>query len=253
MSNFLKDNGEVVGFVYKTSNLGMFNCCKFNRIIDEKHVNRLVKSMRKNSFNGDPIRVTLDGIVLYGHHRLQAAMRLGIPINYTIDESEGEMADKIIKENEIKKPWTKVDYIEPNIAKGIQSYDILKKFDIMFPEFSNTEQLMMLSNNNKNVEKGVFTSGNWESKDVRIARQWASDILKLKTLYPKGYRRTNFVRVMIDIFSNDNIKFNMDEFIRKVELRRGSLYHCGNKQDYKKMIENCYNFGRRQDERISLV
>ena len=253
MSELLKQNCEIVGSIYKTNDLDMFNCCKYNRVVDPKHVNNLVKSMKKDGFNGDPIRVTPEGILLDGHHRLTAARKLGIPVTYIIDDSEGDILNKIVKENEVKKTWSKVDYIDVNIAKGIQSYYDLKRFRKMFPEFTLTEQLMMLSNSGSNVDKLVFSSGNWVCKDVRVARKWASDLLKLKTLFPKGYNKSNFVRVMIDIFINDEIIFDMDEFVRKVELRRSSIYVCGNKQDYRKIIENCYNFGRRQGDRISLV
>ena len=57
MSELLKQNCEIVGSIYKTNDLDMFNCCKYNRVVDPKHVNNLVKSMKKDGFNGDPIRV----------------------------------------------------------------------------------------------------------------------------------------------------------------------------------------------------
>jgi hypothetical protein len=252
MKKDLRQNCEVVGGIYKTKDLGMFTSCKYNRVIDQKHVEKLVKSMKKSGYIGEPITVTSEGVLLDGHHRLTAARKLGIPVTYIIDTTEGDIINKIIKENEAKKVWGKVDFINANVAKGLQSYIDLENFRKLFPEFTLTEQLLMLTNTGNNVDKDLFSSGRWVCKDVKVARQWASDLLKLKTLFPKGYNKSNFVRVMIDIFSNDRITFDMDELVRKIELRRDSFYVCGNKQDYRNMIERCYNFGRRQSDRITL-
>ena len=247
----MNSKDKQVGNIYKTKDLEQFKECTFNRDIDLKHVDKIYKSMKEFGYIGSPITITKDGTLIDGHHRVLAARKAGISVEYRIDNTSMSLVDKIVKSNESVKSWGKVDYIKSNVAKGLQSYIDLKKFQRLFPEFTLTEQLMML-NNGINVDKDIFASGEWKCKNFKEGSEWAVKILKIKKLFPRGYNKSNFVRVMIDTFKNEEVNFDMDEFVRKVELRRDSIYVCGNKEDYRRMIERIYNFKRNRNELINL-
>jgi hypothetical protein len=46
--------------------------------------------------------------------------------------------------------------------------------------------------------------------------------------------------------------FKFEEFLHKVKLRPGSIFLCGDKRAYSMMIEDIYNYRRRNEEKISL-
>jgi len=52
-----------------------------NRSVSDAHVNRLAKQMSNNQFdlNGDAIRITDDGSLIDGQHRLSACVKSGVP------------------------------------------------------------------------------------------------------------------------------------------------------------------------------
>ncbi len=46
--------------------------------------------------------------------------------------------------------------------------------------------------------------------------------------------------------------FKFEEFLHKVKLRPSSIYVCGDKKSYAEMIEDIYNYKRRNDEKLNL-
>lgn len=98
-----------------TKDIDFFKLNKFNRIIGKKHIEILKKSIREDG-QLDPIKITVDGKILDGHHRLLALRSLkethnaDLLIKYIIIETQDEI-DLIIKLNSITKKWSTEDYI----------------------------------------------------------------------------------------------------------------------------------------------
>lgn len=70
--------------IYKEDNPAKFNASEHNRDLKPTAVAELEASMKETGFwHWEPIVVDERGTVLSGHHRLQAARNLGIPVFYT--------------------------------------------------------------------------------------------------------------------------------------------------------------------------
>jgi hypothetical protein len=81
------------------------------------------------------------------------------------------------------------------------------------------------------------------------ARVWANFILSLEPYAPKIFYRTVFVRTMLSILAKYD-EFVMSEFIKKAEIVPHYFKICGDKAGYSRMIEDIYNFKRRNDKKI---
>ena len=55
---------------------------------------------------------------------------------------------------------------------------------------------------------------------------------------------------MISVLRKYENEFNTDEFIKKSEIVPHFFKICGNHSDYVRMIEDIYNFKRRNDKKI---
>ena len=69
----------------------------------------------------------------------------------------------------------------------------------------------------------------------------------IKTYY-LGYNRSIFVGTMIGMLNND--KFDFNEFMHKLRLQPTALVDCANREQYKTLIEDIYNYKSRN--KISL-
>ena len=77
---------EIVTNVYATTDYGKFKILITNRIVIDKVVKKLVKSMLESGWIGAPIVVNERMEVIDGQHRIAAAERIGIPVHYIVME-----------------------------------------------------------------------------------------------------------------------------------------------------------------------
>lgn len=244
-------HSKEIGKIYSTTDYGIFKFDQMNRVVNPNRVRQLVGSMRLRGFINEPIKVTPTMIIIDGQHRLEAAKIAKVAVRYFIDETKGDLFDKMATSNMMKKVWDKHDFIHGLVEKGLPSYITLSKFQKEFPDFRLTEQLMMLNNSSYDVDKIKFSQGGWVVKDTKIATKWASDLMKLKPYFKEGFNKSIFVRAMIDIFTK-HPKFEFDEFLHKVALRPGMIHLCGDKRSYTIMVEEIYNYKRSNTDKINL-
>jgi hypothetical protein len=62
--------------------------------------------------------------------------------------------------------------------------------------------------------------------------------------YYVGYNRSAFVGTMIVLLQNQNFDFN--DFMHKLRIQPTALVDCANREQYKTLIEDIYNFKRRE-------
>ncbi len=245
--------------VHYTKDLSIFKFHVVNRDIlnksSQNRIERISESMKKE-LKKHPIIVTSKMIVVDGQHRVEAAKKAGCGIYYIIDESVPNTAKGIFdaaKEfNKNAKEWSKKDYIDGYANQGNESYQKLMEFSQKYPMFSLTERLMLLQNSGtKHANKKEFSDGKFTVKNINTAEKWANYLLDLKPYFEKGYNRSNFVRTILTIMEKKK-GFKFEEFLHKVKLRPGSIFLCGDKRAYSMMIEDIYNYRRRNEEKISL-
>ena len=62
--------------------------------------------------------------------------------------------------------------------------------------------------------------------------------------YYSGYKRRSFIYAMIGLFKNKNFDFN--EFIHKLKTQPSAMVDCTDTQQYLSLIEEIYNYRRRE-------
>jgi len=243
-------HSKKVNEIFRTTDYGMFKYDKRNRPVNPNRVRQLVKSMKEKGFTNQPIKVTMNGTIIDGQHRLEAAKIAKVPIFYFVDHSKGTLFEKAADSNRLSKVWSKQDYLHGLAQQGIKSYVVLSEFRKKFPEFRLTEQMMFLQNSTSSITVADFSLGKWRTKDVKLGEKWATDIMKLKNHYP-DYKKSLFVRSMIEIIVG-HPEFKFDEFLHKVKLRPAMMYPCGTRRQYKQMVEDIYNYRRKNTDKIRL-
>ena len=235
--------------VHKTKQYGLFTHYKENRAIHQNHVNKLIKSMKERGWiPGSHIIVNKSGRVVDGQHRLKAAMAVGIPVEYIV--SPKATMTEVINLNRGKMNWNIIAFLDHHVTRGNKNYIALKKFLEDYPKLRPTEAMMLLSNKFSSAKRGAFEDGEWKMGSDKVAREWADNVMSLEP-YFDGYNRSIFVRALIKIFVNKP-EFVFSEFLHKVKLRPQMIYKCGTVDSYLMMIEELYNYRRRNAEKLNL-
>lgn len=246
---------ELVNMVYKTNDLSIFKTIDGNRVPNLQHIKRLADSIRIYGMKCNPILVNEKMQVIDGQHRLMAAKEVGSFVYYII--LNGYTLSEVHTLNLNQKNWSKKDYMEGYANMGIESYIKLRDFCNKNEDLLFTDCLSLCSNvGSKNFyfsnksSRGiihVFEEGTWIGKDFELAQDWANKIRMIQPYYT-NYNRSTFIGTMLTLFQNDNFDFN--EFMHKLRLQPTALVDCANREQYKTLIEDIYNF--RSRNKVSL-
>jgi hypothetical protein len=251
VSNHVQNSSQV-NQVFVTKNLGMFSSIDGNRVPNLIHVKRLTDSLRKYGMKCNPILVNEKLQVIDGQHRLLAAKEVQSEVYFII--IPGSNLTDVHTLNLNQKNWSRKDFMEGYANMGIIPYiklrDFVKKnddygFNDCVSLCSNTSSVSASSNKTgTSGGKGQYTleEGTWQGKNFTLAQEWANKIRMIKPYYV-GYNRSAFVGTMIVLLQNPNFDFN--EFMHKLRIQPTALVDCANREQYKTLIEDIYNFKRR--------
>lgn len=247
---------ENVNMVYKTKDLSIFKSISGNRNVNLQHVRRLVDSIGKNGMLCSPIIVNEHYEVVDGQHRLLAAKELKCEIYFII--MPGYRLSQVQHLNLNQKNWSKNDFMEGYASMGIVSYVKLKSFVEHNDDFTFNDCISLCNNGSshntyslsqkyradgKNMNQSqVFEEGTWKGKDFELAQHLANKIRMIKTYY-EGYNRSAFVGTIIGLMLNKQFDFN--EFMHKLRLQPTALVDCATREQCKTLIEDIYNYKRR--------
>lgn len=241
---------ELVNMVYKTDDLSIFKTIDGNRVPNLQHIKRLADSIRIYGMKCNPILVNENMQVIDGQHRLMAAKEVGSFVYYII--LNGYTLSEVHTLNLNQKNWSKKDFMEGYANMGIESYKKLRDFCNKNEDFTFSDCLSLCSNlgshnffmaqkyNRRIIH--VFEEGTWVGKDFELAQEWANKIRMIQPYY-SNYNRSTFIGTMLTLFQNDNFDFN--EFMHKLRLQPTALVDCSNREQYKTLIEDIYNFRSR--------
>ena len=245
-----------VNKVYKTNDLSIFKQIGGNRVPNPQHIKRLKMSIAGNGMLCNPILVNEKMEVIDGQHRLLASIESKTFIYYIV--LNGYSLNQVHTLNLNQKNWSKKDFMDGYANMGIESYINLKEFIKKNEDFGFQDCVALCSNNtasssaymqNKakvikpelSIQK-VFEEGTWEVKDLNLAQDWANKIRMINPYY-KGYNRTTFVGTMAGLFQNKIFDFN--EFMHKLRLQPTAMVDCANREQYRTLIEDIYNYKSR--------
>jgi hypothetical protein len=254
-------NGQEVNKVYKTSDLSIFKQIDGNRVPNLQHIRRLSDSISNYGMKCNPIIVNENYEVIDGQHRLMAAKDSNSFVYYIV--INGYSLSEVHTLNLNQKNWTKKDFMDGYANMGVDSYIKLKRFSEKNDDFtfndcislcgntaSSPSTTSMANNYKKGIKQNltqVFEEGTWKGKDFVLAQEWANKIRMIKPYYD-GYNRSIFAMTMVGLLNNPLFDFN--EFMHKVRLQPNALVDCANRDQYKTLIEDIYNY--RSRNKVSL-
>jgi hypothetical protein len=220
-----------------------------NRAINERHVQRLMDSFKKEYLT-TVIYVNAQGQVVDGQHRVEAAKRLGLPL--WVASVNGYGLPQVQKFNSLSKTWSMKDYVHSYSNLGTKSYLQLKEFMDNNPDFGMMAAISICSNSSRGKrgkdvkvegkrtsKNSPFKDGEFEIADLPLAYENAGKIRAYGEFF-RGYNKTRFVETMITLFKNR--KFKHDVMISKLRLQPSALVQCATIEQYKRIIEDIYNY-----------
>lgn len=241
-----KQNDQFSLQVYFTTDYSKFKLMKGNREIDALHVKRLIESFREQ-YLYSPILVNSKHEIIDGQNRFTAAKALNLPIYYLVAYNYGLKEVQVLNTN--TKNWQKYDYLKMYCDKKVEPYLQMRKFMEDFPAFGISAAIKILTNDTsddggtglnaqaKHFQKGLLTIPN-----LKLSYANAKKIMAYEPYY-KGFTRRTFVGTMMSLLKNPN--FNNDELVTKLKNNPSQLYDCTSIGQYKLLLEDIYNFRRR--------
>lgn len=241
--------------ILKSFDYAIFKAIKGNRAVNELHVLRLIKSF-KTKYLVSPILVNSKLEVVDGAHRLEACKRLGLPVYYVVVPYNG--LEDIHLLNTYNLNWKVSDYLDAYCALGKPEYLKVREFRNQYPDFSIKSAMVILTQLVRGREEGFlvhgnvkkadhtgksFESGTFKVRDLAASYNIAAMLSDFKQFY-NGYSRSIFVGTMLQLFKSD--KYNHEEMIAKLHLQPTALTNCVNAIQYREVLEDIYNYKRRE-------
>jgi len=227
--------------VKTTKDYGIFSSIEGNRAVKPNHVKKLMSAMEKELLVS-PIIVNERMEIIDGQHRLAACRGLGLPVYYiTVGGYDREQVQML---NANSRNWSTDDFVESMISKGSDDYTILKAFREKFG-IPYTSSVALLGSRSAEYNKHLMTAfkeGNFKVKDLRRAED-VGNLVEKASKYFDAARTKYFVSAITRCY--DKPDFDGDEFIHKLSLNSLMINKCRNAKQYLEVIEEIYNYRRR--------
>jgi len=244
MNNFqFEPMAKTSSYVHTTTDYFLFKPIEGNRNKNLMHINRLKKSMSQN-YLFTVITVNERFEIIDGQHRFDVIEELKLPLNYVVCVGYGLKEVHIL--NQISKTWNSDDYLAGYCSLGYKDYIKYAEFKNKY-NFGHNECMSILSGNIRKDTCETFYAGNFKIKDYAASCKTAEKILSLSPYY-EGVKRRSFIFAMLQLFKKKEFDFN--EFIIKLKYQPSAMVDCATITQYVELIEEIYNYRRR--EKINL-
>jgi 3-isopropylmalate dehydratase small subunit len=254
-SNHVQTRKEV-NKVYKTNDLSIFKQIDGNRVPNLQHVKRLADSIRVYGMKCNPILVNERMEVIDGQHRLMAAKEAESFVYYII--VDGYALNEVHTLNLNQKNWSKKDFMDGYANMGVESYIKLRDFVNKNDDYVFSDCIALCQNTGSGSSRSlavqtsagvklglnaqIFEQGTWRCGDIDIAQDMANKIRMIKPYY-SNYNRSSFVQTMMGLLQKETFDFN--DFMHKIRLQPTAMVDCANREQYKTLIEDIYNYKSR--------
>lgn len=226
--------------VFTTTDYFLFKPIDGNRNKNAMHINRLKKSMEKN-YLFTIIIVNEKKEIIDGQHRFEVISELQLPMHYVVCKGYGLSEVHIFNQN--SKTWNSDDYLAGYCELGYTNYIKYRDFKLKYG-LGHHQCMAILSNDKSTDGIKAFMSGDLKIRGYKAAEEFMDNILLIEKYY-NGIRRRSFIFAMLSLFKNEN--FDFQEFMQKLKVQPTALQNCINVTEYKEMIEEIYNY-RRKDK-----
>lgn len=230
-----------IGNIYETNNYGIFKIKEENRQIDTNKVSTLIKQLREDKRQLQPIIVNDKYEIYDGQHRYAALKELGWNIRYFIDSEL--TTDNIISMNTSQNKWQTPDYLH---KQSTENNEYAKTLIEIQEKLGFTAPVSLRAICSKVINDRAIRLGNYEF----TKEQYANGIKKLQWLYnlEKEITKTRTIaskraleRTLLKILDLENInqKRLYDNIIKKYGEKK---YKYGNLEECEQALEEIYNY-----------
>lgn len=232
---------KIIGNVYETNDYTMFKFKEENRILDGLKVNALIKQLKQDGKQLQPIIVNKQYEIFDGQHRYMALKNLGWTIKYFVDPDL--TTENIISINTSQNKWQTPDYLH---KQSVENNEYAKKIIEIQNQLGFTAPVSLRAICGKNVGDKEIRCGNYEFSEEQFniglkKLQWLAnleeEILKTRTIASKR----SFERTLLKVLDLDKInqKRLYDNIVKKYGEKK---YKYGNMEECEQAIEEMYNY-----------
>lgn len=189
-----------------------FKSPQSNRDIDERHVRRLIKAIkRRNLLHMRPMIVNSKWEIIDGQHRLEAARKLGTHIFYIMSNeiTKSDMATL----NSFQKNWKALDYINYYYVEKHRGFDVLSKFMNRNPELTTSICLQLLHPNHTR-NSNALRDGDIDVSNEAKAYEITKNLKDIARHFTDAYSREFIYALRRSI---EFKQYDHDVFINKIK------------------------------------
>lgn len=228
-----------------TKDLSVFVHHTHQQPMAEAHVKKIAQSIAKGGYWASKpigcVRIANKLTVIDGHHRLEAAKRLGVGVYYVVEKTE--RSDDIGEENYLVRKWSNLSFAKMYANRGNTDYAELIRYSDKFGIPLRTAASLLRGeaghscNAGNPVRTGSFTIKTRESIGVVV-----SFIDHLGASCPVVKTKIFIEALSILLFVRE---FDHTLLMRKIDVNPRMLEKCNNRDQMLTQIEDLYNFRTR--------
>lgn len=238
----MKNQFEVVGNIYVTTDYSQFKMINGNRMLNKRNLSKLLKSIDEELLV-IPIIVNEKLEVCDGQHRLECCRLLKKPVYFIIQEGYG--LSQIQRCNSTSSTWVKSDYLNMFIESGNENYikfnAVRNRFGLnvySLLKISSVIQCQTLSTINHSFENGNYIFDEITEKGVCEFLEALEDFSEF---LPTHYKSKSFISAFTKLFTQPNYKHSTMK--SKLVHRGFNLKQMGHENAYLEALCNdIYSF-----------
>ena len=238
--------------VLTTTNYDQFTFLKSNRDIDENHVYKLVKLIKAEGHQKEPVIVNEKLEVISGQHRIKADEKLGMRVTYII--VPGLTIKDAREMNNSQKPWSFEDHLRcygHSSHYNHQPYKQIISLREEYPSLSKAVALVLLSPKNYVGAYNKFKLGTFTVEDYEFARKQASYLAEIRSSHT---RKVKFAVGWLKIQKMPTVgggKFSMTTAIKHVRNNIRLVENCGPQNDWTRQLMKAYGKGLSKKNKLT--
>ena len=238
--------------VLTTTDYDQFTFLKSNRAIDESHVYKLIKLIKAEGHQKEPVIVNEKLEVISGQHRIKACEKLEMRVTYII--VPGLTIKDAREMNNSQKPWSFKDHLRCYGHSSHYNHQPYKQVDSLleeYPSLSNAVALVLLSPKNYVGAYNKFKLGTFVVEDYEFARKQASYLAEIRSPHTQ---KVKFAVGWLKIIRMPTVgggKFSMTTAIKHVRNNIRLVENCGPQNDWTKQLMKAYGKGLSKKNKLT--
>lgn len=242
--------------VFKTTDYRRFDRVKGNRVLNEGKIKKMVRDMRHglNFLSDFPIVTSDNGKKLQvhdGQHRLEAAIRMKLPVFYIMRTQEMNLTETA-RINSLQEKWKPRDFIACYIERGIKDYQVLDDFMNQYAcPVSVALRLLYYGTAKHDGGAGDTLARSFERGEFKAAHlKQAKDIMDTCRQFEafEYWNSRPFIAAITRLLAADMC--DIDEMVEKFNKNLDMMQKRSTPKDYLLLLENIWNKGKHKREVI---